>query len=115
MPFSPRFIVPLLLYSSESLTTCCGSGVTLHILQLTWQNKTGEWTDEQRGWEGRRLGQSGQGVTAEWKLTGEEAPAGGEVSPGADRTRVQGPRRGNGLGECGGQKEGQCGGDGVRG
>ena len=115
MLFSPRFIVPLLLHSSEWLNTCCGSGVTLQILQLTWQNNAGEWTDEQRGWEGRRLGQNGQGVTAEWKLTGEEVPAGGEVSPAEDRTWVQGPRRGNGLGECGGQKEGQCGGDGAGG
>lgn len=41
-------------------------------------------------------------MTAERKLTGEEEPAGREVSPGEDRTRVQRPRRGNGLGESGG-------------
>ena len=50
MPFGPRFIVPLLLHSSSLLTSCCGSGMTQQILQLTWQNKTREWTEnEQRG------------------------------------------------------------------
>ena len=50
MPFGPRFIVLLLPHSSSLLTSCCGSGVTLQILQLTWQNKKGEWTEnKQRG------------------------------------------------------------------
>ena len=53
MPFGPRFILALLLHSSSLLTSCCGSGVTLQILQLTWQNETGEWTEnEQRGGRG---------------------------------------------------------------
>ena len=107
MPFGPRFILALLLHSSLLLTGCCGSGVTLQVLQLMWQNEMGEWMEnEQQGGRASLVRESqprerprqgrdlhsrcrGPGVGMDLASVGDRRKASVEVTESGGRSWVQ--------------------------